>query len=67
MGDDATAAPAWTMTESHTATEAEPADHRDGDRYGCVELPDGEVVVYDRDSHTQWVQSDWAVPVSELR
>lgn len=55
------------MTESHTATEAEPADHRDGDRYGCVELPDGEVVVYDRDSHTQWVQSDWAVPVSELR
>lgn len=55
------------MTESQQTPAAEPSPEQDEDRYGCVQLPDDEVVVYDRDAHTRWVQSDSAVPISECR
>lgn len=55
------------MTESRQSSTAEAATEHDEDRYGCVQLPDDEVVVYDQEAHTRWVQSDSAVPISECR
>jgi len=43
--------------ESKTDTES-------GERYGAIETADGELVIYDRDEETAWLQSDQAVDVS---
>jgi hypothetical protein len=45
--------------ESQTDTE------HDDERYGAIKTGDGDVVIYDRDNETAWLQSDTAVAVGE--
>lgn len=33
-------------------------DTKDGKRYGAIETGDGDVVIYDRNEQTAWLQSD---------
>jgi len=40
-------------------------DTADDERYGAIETGDGDVVIYDRDNQTAWLQSDTAVSVAE--
>lgn len=45
--------------ESQTDTDA-----HDDKRYGAIETGDGDVVIYDRDNETAWLQSDTMVELS---
>jgi hypothetical protein len=40
-------------------------DTADDERYGAIETGDGDVVIYDRDNETAWLQSDTTVPLDE--
>lgn len=44
--------------ESQTDTEHD-------ERYGAIETGDGDVVIYDRDEGTAWLQSDTALALDE--
>ena len=37
------------------------------ERYATVTINDGEVVIYDRDDHRRWIQSDAAVVLGDMR
>ena len=39
-------------------------DTDDAKRYGAIETAEGDLVIYDRDEDTAWLQSDHAVDVS---
>jgi len=43
--------------ESQTDTES-------GERYGAIETAEGELVIYDRNQETAWLQSDRTVDVT---
>jgi hypothetical protein len=36
----------------------------EADRYGAIETGDGDVVVYDREEPTAWLQSDYTVDLA---
>jgi len=51
----------------------EPAPNRDdasesakASRWASLELTDGDLVIYERDDHRAWVQSDTRVSLSEM-
>jgi hypothetical protein len=45
-----------------------PADEQDGDAaLASIEMPRGDVVIYAKDDHTCWIQSDTTVDPNELR
>jgi len=43
---------------------ASKTDTKSDERYGVIETEDGELVIYDRDEETAWLQSDRTVDVS---
>jgi len=43
--------------ETETDTDAD-------ERYGAIETADGDIVIYDRQQETAWLQSDTAVETS---
>lgn len=55
------------MTEHDNATDdAHSSNERAFARYGSF-TADGDVLVFDRENHERWVQSDAAVELSEVR
>ena len=45
------------------AEQAETTDTDPEEQYGQFETEDGDLIVYDRDDETAWLQSDTASPV----
>ena len=37
------------------------------DRYGSFETADGDVVLYDREDSTAWIQSNYAIDFDDIR
>jgi hypothetical protein len=48
------------MVETHTRSGT-PTD-----RYGSFETADGDVVLYDREDSTAWIQSNYAIDFEEI-
>jgi len=46
------------MTDQTPETDA---DHETDDRYAVLEIGDGDVVIYDREEPSAWLQSDHTV------
>lgn len=44
--------------------ESETDTDPDDERYGAIETGDGDVVIYDRDNQSAWLQSDTTIDVS---
>jgi hypothetical protein len=40
------------------------ADTESNEQYGAIETAEGDLVIYDRDEETAWLQSDRTVDVS---
>lgn len=53
--------PHWPERQMESQADTE----HDDERYGAIETGDGDVVIYDRDNETAWLQSDTAVAVGE--
>ncbi|MES3516568.1 MAG: hypothetical protein PPP58_02775 [Natronomonas sp.] len=57
----------------HTRDRSERSDDADAERSHdriesvCVVLENGDVIVYDPDNHTAWVQSDETIDLEEHR
>jgi hypothetical protein len=52
-----------STNESRSSTE----DSTQDDAYATIEMPQGGVVIYATADHCQWLQSDTAVELEELR
>lgn len=46
-------------TSNHQTAPHEPVA---SPRYAALELEDGQVIIYDEEQHTAWIQADNAVP-----
>lgn len=44
--------------------KSETDTHETAQRYGAIETSDGDLVIYDRDNTTAWLQSNHTVDVS---
>lgn len=51
------------MTDNDTVGGEPPADPTtpEEDRYGALEIGDGQTIIYDRDHPAAWLQSDVAI------
>ena len=49
------------------STEAAATDDRPESRYAGIEIEGERLLVYDRENHRAWLQSDAAVPVADAR
>mgnify|MGYP006297040241 CR=1 FL=1 len=58
--NDATDDEPADATAQGTDDEGEPPV---SERYGAIEMDNGDVVVYDQERSSAWLQSDLAVPV----
>lgn len=55
------------MTDATAPTEADSPPTPVPDRYASISMPDGELVIYDRDATDGWIQSDSPVPTATRR
>jgi hypothetical protein len=54
-----------TDTSEPETTGGQAATGAVGDRYGAIEMASGDVVVYDQERATAWLQSDVAVRLDD--
>lgn len=52
------------MTANASNHQADPHEPIASLRYAAFELEDGQVIIYDEEQHTAWIQADNAVPLA---
>ncbi len=55
------------MTDATASTEPESAPGPVPERYASIALPDGDLVIYDRDDTDGWIQSDDPLATGAMR
>ncbi len=57
------------MTTRHDTTDhgGTDAQHRIPDGIVGLQVDDGDLVIYDRENHSSWIQSDETLSLTELR
>lgn len=55
------------MSDVHPRTTDDEPRSPVPERFQSLNVPDGRLVIYDRDGHERWLQSDVPVDLDEMR